>query len=218
MQERPRRRHSPKQAEQAILAAARAFLGEHPFRELTAEAVMARTGLSRPAFYAYFRDRYDLATRLLEGIGALLFTVDRVWLEGRGESREEASKSLGDALRRGSDTFLTYGPVLRAIADAASYDSRVEQVYRFGLIENFIRAVAARIARDVEAGISPADLDPAETARALVLLTEHYLLDAFGDPSNRPSTERIAAVVGTLEAVWLSTLYAEGRAPVIMSG
>lgn len=207
MPERPRRRHTPKQAEQAILAAARSFLREHPFRELTAEAVMARTGLSRPAFYAYFRDRYDLVTRLLEGIGALLFTVDRVWLEGRDESWEEASESLGEALRRGSETFLTYGPVLRAIADAASHDTRVEQVYRFGLIENFIRAVAARIARDVAAGISPANIDPEETARALVLLTERYLLDAFGRPRAKPSEERIVTVVSTLERVWIQTLY-----------
>ncbi len=209
MQERPRRRHTPKQAEQAILAAARSFLSEHPFRELTAEAVMARTGLSRPAFYAYFRDRYDLVTHLLEGIGALLFTVDRVWLEGKSESREGASKNLGDALRKGSETFLMYGPVLRAIADAASSDGRVEQVYRFGLIENFIQAVAARIERDVAAGISPSDIVPEETARALVLLTERYLLDTFGNPSERPSPQWTATVLETLEKIWTKTLYAE---------
>lgn len=168
---------------------------------------MARTGLSRPAFYAYFQDRYDLVTHLLEGIGALLFAVDRAWLEGKDESRDEASRSLGDALRRGTETFLLYGPVLRAISDAASYDVRVEEVYRFGLIANFIGAVGARIERDVETGILPANVDPDETARALVLLTERYLLDAFGDPSNRPSTERVTAVVSTLERVWLQTLY-----------
>ena len=53
----PRRRRRPEEAERAILAAARAFLEEHPFREMTVEGVMIRTGLSRPAFYAYFRDR-----------------------------------------------------------------------------------------------------------------------------------------------------------------
>jgi len=51
---------------------------------MTVEGVMARTGLSRPAFYAYFRDRYDVVTRLLEGIGGLLFAVDRRWLVGGG--------------------------------------------------------------------------------------------------------------------------------------
>ena len=206
---RVRRRRKPEEAELAILAAARHFLQERPFREMTVEGVMVRTGLSRPAFYAYFRDRYDVVTRLLESIGGLLFAVDRRWLIGGGEGsgREEAREVLIDALRRGSETFVRYGPVLRAIADAASYDSRVEEVYRFGLIERLVGAVATRISRDVEAGISPGGLDPEETARALVLMTERYLLDAFGRPEGRPSPERVAAVVGALEKVWVRTLY-----------
>jgi len=35
----------------------RSFLEKNPFTELTVERVMARTGLSRPAFYVYFGDR-----------------------------------------------------------------------------------------------------------------------------------------------------------------
>ncbi len=167
---------------------------------------MARTGLSRPAFYAYFKDRYELVTRLLEGIGGLLFAVDRRWLVGDpGTGREESVAILRDALRGGAETFGRYGPVLRAISDAASYDERVEETYRFGLIERLILAVAARISRDVEAGISPSDLAPEETARALVFMTERYLIDAYGTPPPRPSDE----VVRTLVAVWTSTLYGQ---------
>jgi TetR/AcrR family transcriptional regulator, ethionamide resistance regulator len=203
----PRRRRRPEEAERTILAAARAFLEEHPFRELTVERVMARTGLSRPAFYAYFRDSYDVVTRLLEGIGGLLFAVDRRWLTGVEGGREEAREVLVEALRGGAETFVRHGRVLRAIADAASQDPKVEEVYRFGLIERLIEAVAARIERDVEAGLSPKGLDPEETARALVLMTERYLLDAFGRPDGLPSRAKTAAVVGTLEAVWVRTLY-----------
>jgi AcrR family transcriptional regulator len=202
----PRRRRRPEEAERAILAAARAFLEEHPFREMTVEGVMIRTGLSRPAFYAYFRDRYEVVTRLLEGIGGLLFALDWRWLSG-GEVGEEAREVLVDALRAGSQTFVEYGPVLRAIADAAGYDERVEQVYRYGLIERLVGAVAGRISRDVEAGLSPADLDPEETSRALVLMTERYLLDAFGHPERRPSGEESMLVFRTLEGIWVRTLY-----------
>src|SRR5918997_1241338 len=160
-----RRRHSPEEAERAILAAARAFLSEHPFREMKVEDVMARTGLSRPAFYAYFGDRYELVTRLLEGIGGLLFAVDRRWLVGDpGAGREESVKTLGEALGGGAETFRSYGPVLRAISDASSYDGRVEEVYRFGLLERLVAAVAVRVARDVEAGGSPAGLPHPATA------------------------------------------------------
>ena len=167
---------------------------------------MVRTGLSRPAFYAYFRDRYEVVTRLLEGIGVLLFALDWRWLSS-GEVEEEAREVLVDALRAGFQTFVEYGSVLRAIADAAGYDARVEQVYRYGLIERLVTAVAGRISRDVEAGLSPADLEPEETARALVLMTERYLLDAFGHPERRPSREESAAVFATLEGIWLRTLY-----------
>jgi AcrR family transcriptional regulator len=202
----PRRRRRPEEAERAILAAARAFLEERPFREMTVEGLMVRTGLSRPAFYAYFKDRYDLVTRLLEGVGSLLFALDWRWLSG-GEGEEEARAVLADALRAGSRTFVEYGPVLRAIADAAGYDARVEQVYRYGLIERLIAAVASRISRDVEAGLSPADLEPEETARALVLMTERYLLDAFGRPEGRPARRESAAVFRTMEGIWVRTLY-----------
>ena len=205
----PRRRRRPEEAERAILAAARAFLEERPFREMTVEGVMVRTGLSRPAFYAYFRDRYEVVTRLLEGIGGLLFALDWRWLSG-GEGGEDAREVLVEALRAGSGTFVEYGPVLRAIADAAGYDARVEQVYRYGLIERLTKAVAARISRDVKAGVSPADLDPEETARALVLMTERYLLDAFGHPERRPSEEESMAVFATLEGIWVRTLYGRG--------
>ncbi len=182
---------------------------------MTVEEVMARTGLSRPAFYAYFRDRYDLVTRLLEGIAGLLFAVDQRWLAGGAdEGREEASEVLAGALRRGAETFARNGPVLRAIADAASQDVRVEEVYRYGLIERLVAATAVRISRDVEAGLAPEGIDPEETARALVLMTERYLLDAFGRPSEKPSRERTVAVVDTLEAVWVRTLYgAKGLRP-----
>jgi TetR/AcrR family transcriptional regulator, ethionamide resistance regulator len=189
-----------------ILAAARGFLEERPFREMTVEEVMERTGLSRPAFYAYFKDRYDLVTRLIEGVGGLLFALDWRWLSG-GECGDDAREVLGDALRAGSRTFVEYGPVLRAIADAASYDARVEQVYRYGLLERLVAAVGVRISRDVEAGASPEDLDPQETARALVLMTERYLLDVFGRPERRISRQEREAVFGTLEEIWVRTLY-----------
>jgi AcrR family transcriptional regulator len=182
-------------------------LERNAFREMTVERVMARTGLSRPAFYAYFRDRYELVARVLKGIGGLLFAVDRRWLAGAEESREEARLVLADALRRGAETFVRYGPVLRAISEAASQDERLEEVYRYGLIERLIGSVAERIERDRKVGLTAKDVDPEEMARALVLMTERYLLDAFGKPEDRPSREKTEAVEETLVGVWASTLY-----------
>jgi TetR/AcrR family transcriptional regulator, ethionamide resistance regulator len=201
-----RRRRKPEEAERVILAAGRAFLEEHPFREMTVEGVMVRTGLSRPAFYAYFKDRYDLVTRLLEGVGGLLFALDWRWLSGTADGND-VRKVLVDALRAGSETFVEYGSVLRAISDAAGYDARVEEVYRGGLIQRLVAAVAARISRDIEAGVTSDELDPEQTARALVLMTERYLLDAFGRPERRPSRRETEAILDTVEEVWVRTLY-----------
>src|SRR5256885_1553381 len=64
-----RRRRSPAEAEREILESAERFLRERPLRELTIDEVMAGTGLSRPAFYVYFRDRPDLGLRLIGEIG-----------------------------------------------------------------------------------------------------------------------------------------------------
>jgi TetR/AcrR family transcriptional regulator, ethionamide resistance regulator len=72
-------------------------------------------------------------------------------------------------------------------------------------IERLVGAVASRISRDVKAGLSPSDLDPEGTA--LALMTERYLLDAFGRPQRRPSREESAAVFRTLEGIWVRTLY-----------
>jgi AcrR family transcriptional regulator len=201
-----RRRRKPEEAERVILAAGRAFLEEHPFREMTVEGVMVRTGLSRPAFYAYFKDRYDLVTRLLEGVGGLLFALDWRWLSGTADGND-GREVLVDALRAGSETFVEYGPVLRAISDAAGYDARVEEVYRGGLIQRLVAAVADRISRDIEAGVTPEELDPKQTARALVLMTERYLLDTFGRPERTPSRGEAEKVLNTVEEVWVRTLY-----------
>src|ERR1043165_257912 len=89
-----RRRRSPESAEREILAAAEAFLRERPFRDLTVDEVMARTTLSRPSFYVYFRDRHPLAVRLVEGIGAELFDMSERWLAGTGDPREEVRSAF----------------------------------------------------------------------------------------------------------------------------
>jgi hypothetical protein len=97
--------------------------------------------------------------------------------------------------------------VLRAISDAAGDDARVEEVYRGGLIQRLIVAVAARIKRDIEAGVTPGELDPDQAARALVLMTERYLLDTFGTPERHPPRWETETVFRTLEEVWARTLY-----------
>jgi AcrR family transcriptional regulator len=78
-------RHDPRETEREILDAAERFLHEHPFRDLTVQTVMARTGLKRRAFYVQFRDRHNLTLRVVariraDGIDAVETARALVWL------------------------------------------------------------------------------------------------------------------------------------------
>ena len=96
-----RRRRSPESAEREILEAAESFLAERPFRDLSVDEVMARTTLSRPSFYVYFRDRHHLLVRLVEGIGRELFDGANIWLAGDGDPRA--------SLRAVADVYVRHG-------------------------------------------------------------------------------------------------------------
>jgi AcrR family transcriptional regulator len=198
-----RRRRSPELAEREILEAAETFLRERPFRDLTVDEVMARTTMSRPSFYVYFRDRHHLAVRLVEGIGAELFGMADRWLGGDGDPRADVRA----ALKGVTAVYERHGLVLSAIADAAGHDPEVESIYR-GLIERFVDATAEHIEEDVAAGrISP--LDTREAARALVWMNERYLRETLGRLPLTP----IETVVETLWMVWVRVLYgADGTA------
>jgi TetR/AcrR family transcriptional regulator, ethionamide resistance regulator len=187
-----RRRRSPESAEREILEAAEAFLAEQPFRDLTVDEVMARTTLSRPSFYVYFRDRHHLLVRLVEGIGRELFEGANIWLEG-GPVRESMNAI--------ATKYAEHGLVLGAIADAAGHDPAAESTYR-DLIDRFIAATAQRIAADIDAGrIAP--LDAVETARAFVWMGERYLKETLGRRPQMP----VETVVDTLVEIWMRALY-----------
>lgn len=194
-----RPRHDPRETEREILDAAERFLHEHPFRELTVQTVMAQTGLKRPAFYVHFRDRHDLALRVVERIRAELVAATGRWFDGH-----HASADLRTALEGVAAVYVEHGPVLQALSDASGSDATVEAAYR-ALVQDFIDATARRIRAEQTDG-RVGGIDPGETARALVWLNESYLRDALGRaPVADPST-----VVDVIEHIWTATLYGAG--------
>lgn len=192
-----RPKHDPKESEREILDAAEAFLRERPFREMTVDAVMSRTGLKRPAFYAHFRDRHDLALRVVEHVGLELEAMVDRWLVGTDLKNDAQAAFAGLA-----EVYAQHGAVLRALSDAAGSDETVEGAYG-DLIQRFINATAKRFADDQAAGLIDADLDVEETARALVWMDERYLTQAFSTEPF-PETQRVVKV---LFNIWYSALY-----------
>ena len=192
-----RRRRTPEEAEREILDAAEAFLRERPFRDLTIDEVMDGTGLSRPSFYVHFRDRHHLALKLIEELGSEVFATAEPWLAGEGDDPE----GLYEALRGTARVFEAHGPVLRAIADAATEDASVEQAYR-GIVDDFVEATTKRIERDVSAGLSSVS-DPHRTSAALVWMNERFFSEQLG----REPFDDANPVAEALLRIWTATIY-----------
>ncbi|HEX8101389.1 MAG TPA: TetR/AcrR family transcriptional regulator [Solirubrobacteraceae bacterium] len=196
-----RRRRSAEEAEREIIEAAEGLLRERPFRELTVDEVMRRTGLSRPSFYVHFRDRHALVLRVVQHIEGELFTMSDRWYKGSGDGPSLVREALEGVVA----VYERHGHVLRALSDAASDHPEVELAYGT-LVESFVAATCAHIEEEIGQGEITGISNPREVARALVRLNEGYLGATLGRRDRGPEVP-IAEVTDTLAAVWCRTLY-----------
>ncbi len=194
--QRARHREHRETTRRDILAAADRFLRTRPYRELSVEVVMAETGLTRTAFYRHFDDVTDLVLRLLAELAGELYAIAERWGEKAGASYPEPAL---EGLRAIVDFFARNGPLVRAIAEAATTDERIEGAYRGG-VERFIEITTATLERLVQEGQLEVP-DTRAVARALNLMNEAYLLDEFGRGAGNPDV-----ALATLEAIWLRTV------------
>src|SRR5919199_3905516 len=113
-----RRRRSRTEAEREILEAAASLLREHPLHEVSVSAIMERTTLSRKSFYVYFRDRYELLTRLFAPLRRELDRANTLFL-GR-----PVGDLITDAALRAVVGFFAgpNGALVRALHEASAYD------------------------------------------------------------------------------------------------
>jgi AcrR family transcriptional regulator len=191
-----RRRRTPEAAQREIIEAAEQLLKERPFRELTVDEVMRRTGLSRPSFYVYFKDRHELVLRIVGHLqGEILQSANR-WYDTVGGG----PAVLREALEGTVGAYARHAPVMRALADAAVEDPGVESAYD-ALVQGFVDITARHVEQEMRAGLI-APLDAREAAKALTWMTERYLYHSFG-PNRVPA----ARVHETLAALWNRSLY-----------
>ncbi len=172
-----------------IIAAAEAELRQRPFREVTIDEVMQAAGLTRTIFYRHFDDLPDLLLKVAGG------AFEEVYAGASAIAEVEATDraSLRTALAQAIDAFALHGPIIRATAEAASFDAEVERVYD-AVFERFVELTATVI--------PPAEHDPRETARALTHMNVAYLIDSFGrEPKVTPDE-----ALDTIAAIWGSVL------------
>jgi AcrR family transcriptional regulator len=197
-----RRRRKPEAAESEILNAAEQFLREAPLRDMTVDDIMSRTGLSRPSFYEYFRDRNQLVIRLAERLSAQNAALVERWF-----SSETSEELLRPVTYEVVELALSQGHLLRALSDAAITDQQVEATYR-GAMQAAIDKTAHHIREDVARGRPGLNgVDPQHLATALVYMNQAYLVETMGRrPQADPKT-----VAETLIAIWSRVLYGNSR-------
>ena len=191
-----RRRRSPEEARREILDAATTLLQERPAHEVTVIAIMARTTLSRKAFYVYFRDRTELLTSLVAPLRAQADVTLQRWREATdivGAGRE--------ALRSAAILYQRHGVILRALAEASRHDPEAAEAWS-QVTAPVVAVAAQKIAEATAAGDSHG-LDPEATARALVTMNVHYLLDLLA--GNHAAD--IDTTAATLTTIWERTIY-----------
>jgi AcrR family transcriptional regulator len=182
----------------AVLAATEALLSEGAsYADLNIERIAKRAGISRTAFYFYFRDKRELLTRLTADVAELLYQQAEIWFSGEGDPEAEVREALTNI----AALYAEHGAVLRAIVEVATYDEEVAHAWH-GLLGRFIDASRVRIEAERAAGRSVAQ-HPHATAFALCWMTEHtmYQHSVEGEPFARP--EMVEALVG----IWLRSVY-----------
>ena len=171
------RRMTAAETRQRIIEATAALIEERGLVDITVTSVMERAGVSRTAFYRQFPDPYAVVAVILETVGRELLEHSGAWLndpDSVGSPDVIYPNLLGYAR-----AYEPHGRLLGAITDAAGLDERVYAIWR-GVLEAFVEAQAAAIARDQAAGAVRAELDPRLTAYALALMGERVSSDLLG--------------------------------------
>ncbi|HVS29491.1 MAG TPA: helix-turn-helix domain-containing protein [Solirubrobacteraceae bacterium] len=187
------------QHEAAIFAACEALLQEGiPYSDLRIEQIATRAGISRTAFYFYFRDKRELLLRLTDELADLLYKEAEGWWAGDGDSVAE----LEHALRSVVSLYADHGSLLRAVVEASAYDAQVAQFWR-ELAGRFAEATRSRIEKEQELATVAPEIPAAETAFSLCWMTErscYQHLVGGGDP-------RDEAFLAGLIGIWRRAIY-----------
>jgi AcrR family transcriptional regulator len=182
----------------AVLAATEELLSEGAsYADLNIERIANRAGISRTAFYFYFRDKRDLLTRLTADVAELLYQQADIWFAGEGDPDAE----IREALTNIAALYGEHGVLLRAIVEVATYDDQVAQAWH-GLLGRFVDATRRRIEAEQAAGRAVAQHAHA-TAFALCWMTEHTMYQHSVEGPPFATEDMVDALVG----IWLRSVY-----------
>ena len=191
---------TPKRAavQATVLAATEELLSEGAsYADLNIERIANRAGISRTAFYFYFRDKRDLLTQLTADVAELLYQQAEIWFSGEGDPDAE----IREALTNIAALYDEHGVLLRAIVEVATNDEQVAQAWH-GLLGRFVDATRRRIEAEQAAGRAVAQHAHAP-AFALCWMTERTMYQHLVQAEPFSPGDLVDALVG----IWLRAVY-----------
>jgi AcrR family transcriptional regulator len=189
-------RLSRRESRERIVAAANELLREEGYPALNVGAVMDRAGIGRTIFYRHFEDLGDLLIGSSSEAIEALYDAE-VELEGRAKGEADGVRA---AIEPAVAAYASHGPLLRALAEAAPGDARIDAAqerirHRFDeLVARWLGGLPRHSGRPAE--------ELHELAHALNLLNTSYLLDAFGGAPRISSDD----ATRTLSEIWLAVV------------
>jgi AcrR family transcriptional regulator len=180
-----------------LVAATTELVRDRSFYELSVAEVTERAGIERTIFYRHFDSLADL---LLRAATEAIEDLYDAQVELDGERREGDLETVRAAIEPAVRVYERHGPVLRAVTEAGASDPQIA-ARGAELRRRFNELVADSLAR-LPGLQENAPADVTESARALNLLNEAYLRDAFGSEP-RVSPE---AAMQTLTEIWAAFL------------
>jgi AcrR family transcriptional regulator len=168
------------------------------FADLSIEQITARSGISRTAFYDYFRDKRELLIKLVEAAASPIFAEADELVQGRPSGPDEIPFTIKAAMRfaRGNSE------VFRAAVEASAYDEVVARFWRGQVIGRFVEVIERRIRRQQAAGIA-LPINPRAAAESLVLMVTATLYHHVSQ-DDRMSDKKL---VDTLVAICVRSIY-----------
>ena len=196
-QSRTVRRQRREDVRAEVIRAMSELVETAPFRDLTVDEIARTAGLSRSAFYFYFRDKQDLLMAAAVQVFEELYREADRWWHGEGEPEALVRSSLTGV----ASAYARHGQLLGVAVEVSTYDEEVRAFWR-ELVERFIAATAGHLEREQAAGRVREDLDPRATAESLVWMAERVCWVYL-----RNGERSVPEVVDQLCVTWMAALY-----------
>lgn len=190
-----RRRHEDVRA--SVVAATIELAEQAPFNDLTVEEIARAAGISRTAFYFYFRDKQDLLMAAAADVADALYREADRWWGADGPPEVLVREAIAGVVA----VYEQHADLLRVATEVSTYDPEVSRLWR-GLVARFVVATADHIRAEQAVG-RIGELEPDRTAEALMWMAERccYVYLVSGERSSEELVESLATV-------WLRALYA----------